>query len=442
MLTPGGGKLLDFGLAKPTAPPVSVATLTAEATLSPPVTEQGTIVGTFQYMSPEQIEGKELDGRSDIFSLGAVLYEMLTGRHAFEGKSQLSIASAILEKDPAPISSIKPLTPPALDHGIRRSLAKDPDDRWQTARDLALELKWIAERGSQSGMSALMAGPKKRKRERIAWALVAIFIAASVAGFAAYLRLAGSPAPVVVADLSPPQGTQFDFLTGGPPKLSPNGRALVFPARGATGKTMLWVRLLDGSPAQPLPGTEESGAPFWSPDSRRIGFLSHRKLQAIEASGGPAVILSDGLATGGGTWNQEGTILFFQGNQEISQVASSGGAVVPVIRMDTTKSSFFFGLRFLPDGKHFLYTLDGKENRLVLPGGWPRGLRLRFPALRPAQGSTKKLRMGLAARNFCCPRIALTGKCGRRTGPAMDDLYCSHAEIWPVTPRARSGCCL
>src|SRR5712664_3882362 len=144
MLTPAGAKLLDFGLAKPAAPLSSGVTLTA-ATRNSPVTEQGTIVGTFQYMSPEQIEGKELDGRSDLFSLGAVLYEMLTGQRAFEGKSQLSVASAILEKEPVPISSVKPMTPPALDHAIRRSLAKEVDKRWQSAADLAGELQWIAE---------------------------------------------------------------------------------------------------------------------------------------------------------------------------------------------------------------------------------------------------------------------------------------------------------
>ncbi len=135
MLTPTGAKLLDFGLAKPAAPLTSAPTLTAAATQDSPVTEQGTIVGTFQYMSPEQIEGKELDGRSDIFSLGAVLYEMLTGQRAFAGKSQLSVASAILEKEPVPITSVKPMTPPALDHVVRKCLAKTPDDRWQSATD-------------------------------------------------------------------------------------------------------------------------------------------------------------------------------------------------------------------------------------------------------------------------------------------------------------------
>src|SRR3989441_12236585 len=153
MLTPTGAKLLDFGLAKPTGPLSSVATLTAAVTQSSPMTEQGAIVGTFQYMSPEQVQAKELDGRSDIFSLGAVLYEMLTGQRAFQGKSQLSVASAILEKEPAPI--VKPLTPATLDHAIRRCLAKDPEERWHTARDLVLELKWIAEGGSQAGVAGL-----------------------------------------------------------------------------------------------------------------------------------------------------------------------------------------------------------------------------------------------------------------------------------------------
>src|SRR4029450_7779892 len=144
MLTPTGAKLLDFGLAKPAAPLASSATMTA-ASANSPGTEQGPIIGTFRYMSPEQIEGKELDGRSDIFSLGAVLYEMLTGQRAFQGKSQLSVASAILEREPAPICSSKPMTPPSLDHDIRRCLAKDPEGRWQTARDLHAELVWICE---------------------------------------------------------------------------------------------------------------------------------------------------------------------------------------------------------------------------------------------------------------------------------------------------------
>src|SRR6516164_1346780 len=149
MLTATGVKLLDFGLAKPVEGVASGLTLSVAAVRSSPVTQEGTIVGTFQYMSPEQVEGKEVDERSDLFSLGAVLYEMLTGQRAFEGKTQLSVASSILEREPALISTFKPMTPPALDHAIRRCLAKSPEERWQTARDLELELKWIAESGSQ-----------------------------------------------------------------------------------------------------------------------------------------------------------------------------------------------------------------------------------------------------------------------------------------------------
>src|ERR1700676_1500058 len=179
MLTAAGAKLLDFGLAKAAAPVASVATLTAAVTQNSPVTEQGTIVGTFQYMSPEQIEGKELDGRSDIFALGAVLYEMLTGKRAFEGKSQLSVASAILEKDPAPISTVKPMTPPALDHAIKKCLAKLPDERWQSASDLASELKWISESGSQDGAAAAKLGSAKG---RTGWLTTVVAVAALFAG--------------------------------------------------------------------------------------------------------------------------------------------------------------------------------------------------------------------------------------------------------------------
>src|SRR6266481_143724 len=168
MLTSTGAKLLDFGLAKPAVPLTTAATLTAAATQTTPVTQEGMIVGTFQYMSPEQIEGKELDGRSDIFSFGAVLYEMLTGQRAFPGKSQLSVASAILEKEASPISSLKPLTPPALDHAIRRCLMKEPERRWQSAADLAGELQWNAERGSQASTTAPGISPHKL-RERFIW---------------------------------------------------------------------------------------------------------------------------------------------------------------------------------------------------------------------------------------------------------------------------------
>jgi serine/threonine protein kinase len=179
MLTRTGGKLLDFGLAKAVVPLSTGAALTTAATQTTPMSQEGTIVGTFQYMSPEQIEGKELDGRSDIFSLGAVLYEMLTGQRAFPGKSQLSVASAILEKEPAPISTIKPMTPPALDHVIKKCLVKLADERWQSASDLASELKWIAESGTQAGGIVTTSGPGNGCR---GWAMAGLPLAALFGG--------------------------------------------------------------------------------------------------------------------------------------------------------------------------------------------------------------------------------------------------------------------
>ena len=280
MLTPTGAKLLDFGLAKPSAPLATAVTLTAAKQPSS-VTEQGTIVGTFQYMSPEQIEGKELDGRCDIFSLGAVLYEMLTGQRAFQGKSQLSIASAILERDPAPISSITPATPPVLDHAIRRCLAKDPEERWQTARDLALELSWMAESG---GQIAVLGPANKRKTglQWLAWGAVALSVAVALNAFLNWGKRLPVAAPVRFEIPLPPDTLNFT--------LSPNGRQLAIQAPGPDGRKLIWVRALDSLETRPLPGTEDVLGPpvFWSPDSRFLAFQVGNKLKKIDISGGPS----------------------------------------------------------------------------------------------------------------------------------------------------------
>jgi serine/threonine protein kinase len=260
MLTATGAKLLDFGLAKPAAPPASLATLTATAAKQSPATEQGTIVGTFQYMSPEQVEGKELDARSDIFSLGAVLYEMVTGQRAFEGKSQLSVASAILEKEPASISSVKPMTPPALDHAIRRCLAKDQEERWQTARDLMLELRWVAEEGSQASVPS-PADSRSKLHERLVWAATAAILALITIAFAVGFFRRGATAPEPMR-LTAEIGADASLSTGYGPAaiLSRDSTRLAFVALGADQTVRIYIRSLDDLHATPLSGTEQPRA--------------------------------------------------------------------------------------------------------------------------------------------------------------------------------------
>ena len=364
MLTSTGAKLLDFGLAKPAAPVLTGATATG-ATPRSPMTEEGTIVGTFQYMSPEQIEGKDLDGRSDIFSLGAVLYETLTGQRAFPGKSQLSVASAILEKEPASISSIKPLTPVTLDHGIRRCLAKDPEERWQTARDLALELKWIAEGGSQTGLPAPVV-VRRKWREGFAWAVAAVALLVAMSFAIGHFLATPIEVSSIRSSVLPPEKSAFYFIGGGggPVVVSPDGRRLAFVATNTDGKGFLWVRSLDALTALPLPGTEGAVFPFWSPDSRFIGFFSDGKLKKIEAAGGSVQALSEAPQGRGGTMNADGVILFTPDvRAPIYRVSATGGPGTPLTKFESDPlGTTHRWPYFLPDGRHFLY--------LVLhPGG-------------------------------------------------------------------------
>ncbi len=387
MLTPAGAKLLDFGLAKPAVPLTTGATLTATATQTTPATQEGTIVGTFQYMSPEQIEGKELDGRSDIFSLGAVLYEALTGQRAFPGKSQLSVASAILEKEPAPISAVKPTTPAALDRALRRCLAKDPEERWQTARDVSIELKWIADSASQS--SAATPGIKRNKYSaRLTFAALALTgILAATLGIL-YARKPAADARITRTYIKPMANSSFVFSgTAAGFALSPDGRLLAYVASTPDGKSVLWLRPLDSLQAQHLPGTEGAAYPFWSPDSRFIGFFAGGKLKKIEASGGPPFTICDASDGRGGTWNRQGDILLTPSvNTTIFRVSSSGGPLTPVTAWAPEKNETTHRWPyFLPDGRHFLYwsgsvfapretftntvmlgSLDSKESRLLL----------------------------------------------------------------------------
>ncbi|MEE9229085.1 MAG: serine/threonine-protein kinase, partial [Acidobacteriota bacterium] len=257
MLTRSGAKLLDFGLAKQTAdarPSLSSATQTE----SSPLTAEGTVVGTFQYMSPEQLEGKEADARTDLFAFGAVLYEMVTGKRAFEGKSQASLIAAIMSADPPPVSTLQPMSPPALDRVVQRCLAKDPDDRWQSANDLASELRWVAEAGSQAGVAAPVS-VRRKVQSRIAWSLVALLAAVSVFLGVVHYREIPPESQTIRTFVPAPEGATFGWsgegINWGSVEISPDGRHLVMLAFKDR-QNMLWVRSLDELTARSLAGTE------------------------------------------------------------------------------------------------------------------------------------------------------------------------------------------
>ena len=353
MLTKGGAKLLDFGLAKSAQPSVNIA---SDALTSPvnPATVPGMVMGTYQYMSPEQIAGQEADARSDIFSLGAVLYEMATGKRAFEGKSQLSVASAILEKDPDPISAVQPTTPPVLDHVVRTCLAKSPEDRFQTAHDVKLELKWITD-ASTSAMPAVARSRRlASKRVLIATAAFSWLLALAAAFFAlslsSQLRDARQP---VSAEINAPTGTEFGGAVAGAAVVAPDGRHLVFVA-GDGKSSKLWLRDLSSGRAQPLPGTEDALFAFWSPDSRFVAFFAVGKLNKVSIDGGPVQIICDAVEGRGGSWSPNGTIIFTPNITEpLYRVPAGGGA--PQKLTDAKPGWTHRNPYFLPDGEHFLF---------------------------------------------------------------------------------------
>src|SRR5262245_37133496 len=428
MLTKTGVKLLDFGLAKAVQPASSASSLSVLPTQAvAPLTQEGTILGTFQYMAPEQLEGKEADARTDIFAFGAVLYEMATGKKAFSGSSQASLISAILRDDPLPISQVQPMSPPALDRVVRGCLAKDPEDRWQSAGDVGKQLKGIAD-GSEAALPGPAIARRRKGRERLAW--LAFAAAALAALLLALLPLRQRPAPSARFESSilPPGKNHFVFR-GSPLAVSPDGRRIAFTAESSEGTRRLWVRSFDATSAQPLPGTEGAIRPFWSPDSRSVGFFADGKLKRIEASGGLPQTLCDAPSGLGGTWNREGVILFSPDFlKPIYRVASSGGAAVPITSVNLGKGEFgHLWPVFLPDGRHFLYisglgragrqqemlgayvgSLDSKEVRLLHAG---RGNVAYAPSSDPSRGHLLFMRGAtLLARPLDAGRLELTGE--------------------------------
>ncbi len=387
MLTKSGAKLMDFCLAKlhtGMAPTVGVLTEMATADAKK-LTAEGMIVGTFQYMAPEQLEGGEVSARSDIFALGALIYEMATGKPAFTGKTRASLIAAVLSSDPPPISSLRPMTPPALDNLVRTCLAKEPEERWQTVHDVKLQLQWIAAGGSKAGVPAPVAA-RRRIKERVVQGLAAVALVFAVAAAVAYWNAQQRASRVLRAQLLPPEKVQFNFAgdNSGAPVLSPDGNYLVFSGI-VEGRSALYLRPLNSPKAQLIQGTEGATFPFWAPDSQNIGFFNGGKLLRVNVLGGPVLTVADAPGGRGGAWNRDGVIVFtpnFRGG--ISRVAATGGTPEPVTNPDNRTATTHRWPVFLPDGKHFLYlaanhnspgspdtgifcaSLNGKENRFLI----------------------------------------------------------------------------
>ena len=396
MLTKSGAKLMDFGLAKsnsvfqskgvdssltPSTPTMNMSVLSAPAG---PLTQQGMVVGTFQYMAPEALQGQPADARSDVFSFGCVLYEMITGKRAFDGKSQLSVLAAILDKEPEPIAALQPSAPPALDNVVKNCLQKNPEERFQTAHDVKLQLKWIGEARNASS-TAIPAIAGQSRKSSLPW-IAAVAVAAMLAAIAGYFLRPRTQAPVIRASITGPEKAPLR-LTGdfaGPPVISPDGTMIAFTATASDGSSALWVRPLDRLDPRLLPGTHDAKFPFWSADSRKVAFFAENKLRTVDISGGLPNSLCEAPQGRGGTWGADGTIVFTPDTQKgIYRVNAGGGTPVPITHIDPKVHTSHRWPYLLPDGKHFLYlavthdltspqnngvyyaSLDGKQNTLV-----------------------------------------------------------------------------
>jgi serine/threonine protein kinase/Tol biopolymer transport system component len=429
MLTRAGAKLLDFGLARATGldGPVSESgatrvALTRSPTRAAPLTAEGTIVGTFQYMAPEQLEGGEADARSDLWSFGCVLYEMTTGKRAFDGATQASLISAIMRDQPRSIAELAPMSPPGLERLVRQCLEKDPDERWQSAGDVRRELEWIAAGSSAAGMPAVTA-----RRRGVPAGMIGLAGGALIALSAIVLSLGPwrerpSSLPLVRFTLTSPPGTVL--VNPAEAEISPDGRMLVFVAADSEGTRHLFTRPLGRPEARALPGTANATLPFWSPDGRLIGFFKDEKLEKIGLDGNPPVDLCDAPDPRGGSWSPSGVIVFAPNNQGgLVRVSANGGATTPVTQIDTTRHERGHRYpQFLPDGRHFLYVAIAAEEEVTtfagsLDGGKPTelvrgGSMARYSSsgyLLVLDGGVTAPRRRLLARRFDSARLRVSG---------------------------------
>ena len=319
MLTASGAKLLDFGLAKFQEREAANA-ISALPTQQKPLTEQGTILGTFQYMAPEQLEGEDADARTDVFAFGATLFEMLTGQKAFEGKSQASLVAAILDHDPPSITSLQPMSPPAIDRVVRQCLAKDPDERWQTAGDLRRELEWIAQAGTEA-LPSTGAPRAPALRGRLAFGAAGLLMGVVLAGIFAWNWNAAPRQAVTRFEIALPESVRLTGMGRHAVTLTPDGTRLVYSAN-----QQLYLRSMDDMETTPIRGTEGGGrSPFFSPDGDWVGFYSERKLKKVPITGGAPVTLCEADNPYGASWGSDDTILFGQGAGGIFRVPASGG---------------------------------------------------------------------------------------------------------------------
>jgi Tol biopolymer transport system component len=350
MLTKTGAKLMDFGLAKQSEVVPLAAALTQMTAEQSKLTREGTIVGTFQYMAPEQLEGKEADARTDIFALGEVIYEIATGKPAFAGKSRASLIAAILSSDPQPMVVLQPMTPLALERVVKKCLAKDPDERWQSATDLSSELSWIAESGGHTGGTTPLADARKT-RETLAW-LISCALLVALTIVATWWR--NKPPEQTMYFTAPMSFPARDIA------VAPNGHSIAIVAYlESARKNALWIYELGSPGASSIADTEGATYPFWSPDGLALAFFADGKLKKLEVSGGPVQTICDAPSGRGGTWNKEGVIVFTPNalaGVGLFRVSASGGTVTPISKPDKSRGELSHRWpMFLPDGRHYVY---------------------------------------------------------------------------------------
>src|SRR5580704_3393481 len=352
MLTKTGAKLLDFGLAK--GEEIFRGDIDSSPTVSRPLTVQGSIVGTMQYMSPEQLEGKTVDARSDIFSFGAMLYEMATGSKAFQAKSQASLIAAILKEEPRPMRELQPMTPPALEHIVKACLAKDPDERPQRAHDLKLEFDWIRE---SSGIShvALPAVERSSSRRQTAGIILASAVCTLLVVGALAFMFRPQPAPAERLEFSIPLQEEMSHIA-----LSADGHMLAFVSPDpVSGANKVSVQRIGSPTVTALPGTDGASYPFWSPDDAYVGFFADGKLKKLAISGGAPQVLATATTGRGGAWGRRGVIVFSpQASGWLWKINADGSNLTPLTEkvFDGTKIVSHRWPVFLPDGEHLLFS--------------------------------------------------------------------------------------